>query len=163
MAGTGLYFEDYAVGDRFTSPGRTVTESDVVTFAGLSGDFNPLHVDAEAAAESPFGQRVAHGLLVMAIASGLSNQMGIFAGTSLGLLGFQDWRFKAPVLFGDTIHVEMEMRDLKRSRTGDRGVVTYLRQVINQKGEVTQEGTCVALVKAREGAHETTEANSGIQ
>lgn len=100
-----MYFEDFEVGATFTTGGRTVTESDVMTFAGLSGDLNPLHVDREFSKRAGFDTPVAHGLLVLSIASGLGIQTGIFTGTNLALLGLEDWRFVAPVRFGDTVRM----------------------------------------------------------
>jgi acyl dehydratase len=102
----GTYFSDFNVGDTFRSVGRTVTESDVCTFAGLSGDFNPLHTDAVFAAKTPFGQRIAHGMLIASISTGLGQTLGIFEGTTLALME-QSFKYKAPVFFGDTVHMQL--------------------------------------------------------
>ena len=100
----GLYFEEYTVGDGITSQGRTVTEGDIVNFAMLSGDWNPLHTDAEAAKATPYGERIAHGLLVLSMATGLTERLGILNQTVLGFMGL-DWEFRAAVKIGDTIRV----------------------------------------------------------
>src|SRR5512134_1781691 len=101
----GMYFEEFQVGQVIYSAGRTITESDIVAFAGLSGDFNQMHVDAEYSARTPFGQRVAHGLLVLSIASGLAVQTGVMEGTVIAFREVNDWKFIKPVFIGDTIHV----------------------------------------------------------
>ncbi|MFN2196995.1 MAG: MaoC/PaaZ C-terminal domain-containing protein, partial [Anaerolineales bacterium] len=99
----GKYFEEFEVGQRIVTAGRTVTEADVVTFAGLSGDFNQMHVDAEYSAKSMFGQRVAHGLLGLSIASGLAVQTGVLEGTILAFREITEWKFSRPIFLGDTI------------------------------------------------------------
>ncbi len=144
-----LYFEDVDVGHRLVTGGRTVTEADLVNFAGVSGDFNPLHLDAEFAKDSIFGQRVAHGVLVLAVATGLRQGLGAFAGTLMGLLEIRSWRFLAPVFVGDTVSVETEITELRPTSKPDRGVVTQRITVRNQDGVNVQEGEFVALLKRR--------------
>ena len=90
-----MYFEDFEVGATFSTAARTITESDVMAFAGVSGDFNPLHVDREFCGTLPYGEPIAHGLLVLSVASGLGVQTGIFSGTNLAFLGIEEWRFSA--------------------------------------------------------------------
>ena len=104
-----LYFEDVEVGFRFETPSRTVTEADLVAFAGVSGDFNPLHTDRVFAATSIYGERIAHGALVLSLVTGLRQRVGLFDGTLMGLLEIRSWRFVAPVLIGDTIRVASEV------------------------------------------------------
>ena len=104
-------------------------------FARLSGDFSPLHVDEEFARATPFGGRVAHGMLVLALAAGLQNQLGIFEGTALALLGLGPVRFTRPVRLGDTIHTEMVVREVRESPEPDRGIVVLEVTVKNQRGE----------------------------
>lgn len=145
-----MYFEDFQVGATFVTSGRTVTESDVMTFAGLSGDLNPLHVDREFAKEAGFETPIAHGLLVLSIASGLGIQTGIFTGTNLALLGLEDWRFVAPVRFGDTIRMQSTVLETRRSSKPDRGVIRVGQEIRNQRGETVQKGVFVSLMKARE-------------
>ena len=146
---TALYFEDFEVGATFTTGGRTVTESDVMTFAGLSGDLNPLHVDREFSKRVGFDTPVAHGLLVLSIASGLGIQTGIFTGTNLALLGLEDWRFVAPVRFGDTVRMHSTVLETRVSSKPDRGVVRIGQEIKNQRDETVQTGVFVSLMKTR--------------
>jgi acyl dehydratase len=147
-----LYFEDVEVGSTFTTLRRTITEADIVNFAGVSGDFNPLHMDAEFAKESLFGQRVAHGVLVLGVATGLRQGIGLFDGTLMGLLELRTWRFLAPVFIGDTVRVETEIVELRPTSKPDRGVMTQRISVLKQDGTVVQEGELVALLKRKEPA-----------
>lgn len=146
-----LYFEDMGVGERWVSPRRTITEADVAAFAGLAGDFNPLHVDEVFAASGAFGRRVAHGTLVLAVATGLRQQMPIFRGSMRALLEFRSWRFRRPVFFGDTVAVVTTVLEARETSNPDQGVVVQGVEVVNQDGEVVQEGELVSLV-ARRGA-----------
>ncbi len=146
---TPMYFEDFEVGATFSTAARTITESDVMTFAGLSGDFNPLHVDREFSKSSPFGEPIAHGLLVLAVASGLGIQTGIFSGTNLAFLGLEDWRFVGAVKFGDTIRMESTVLETRRTSKRDRGVVRIGQEIKKQDGEVVQTGVFVSLMAAR--------------
>jgi acyl dehydratase len=143
-----LHFEDLEVGTETETDSRTVTEADVVAFAGLSGDYNPLHVDAEFARTTPFGERIAHGLLGLAIASGLVSRTGAIEGTTLAFLA-TEWRFTAPIKLGDTITVRSRVADKRETSKPDRGVVTFAVQVVNQRSEVVQEGTQTLLMKRR--------------
>lgn len=147
----GMYFEEFEVGQKFISAGRTVTESDIVSFAGLSGDFNQIHVDAEYSKNSPAGQRVAHGLLGMAIASGLAVQTGVMEGTILYFREINEWKFVKPIFIGDTIHVELEVLETKAlPRIGGGSVVIGLA-VKNQKDETSMKGTWTVLIASRPG------------
>ena len=146
-----LYFEDFQVGQRFTTPARTVTEADIVNFAGVSGDFNPIHTDAEFARGTPFGQRIAHGLLVLAMLTGLRQRTGHFEGTLIAWLEIRSYRFLKPVLIGDTVHGETEILEKRETSRPDRGILVQRVRVLNQKGEVVQEGEFVTLVRRREG------------
>lgn len=142
----GLYFEEYTVGDYVTTPGRTITEADIVNFAALSGDWNSIHVDAEYAKQGMFGERIAHGLLGLSIASGLAVQMGFITGTVIAFMGL-DWKFRAAIKIGDTIHVRAEIAEKKAVPRLGGGIVTFNVEVINQRGETTQKGTWSMLVK----------------
>lgn len=142
----GRTYDQLNVGDKFVSPGRTVTEGDVVTFAGVSGDYNPLHTDAEFARATPFGERVAHGMLVAAMGTGLGNQMGVLEGTTLALME-QVIRYKAPVKFGDTIHIELIVKEKRESSKPGRGVVIFDVPVINQSGQAVIEMQWTLLMK----------------
>jgi acyl dehydratase len=144
-----LYFEDVEVGFRFETPRRTVTEADLVAFAGLSGDFNPLHTDAVFAADSIYGERIAHGALVLSLATGLRQRVGLFDGTLMGLLEIRQWRFKAPVLIGDTIRVANEVTELRPTSRSDRGIMVQRVEVIKQDATIVEEGELVLLLRRR--------------
>jgi acyl dehydratase len=144
------FYEDVEIGFQFTSAGRTITETDLVNFSGLSGDFNPLHTDAEYAARSIYGQRLAHGALVLSLATGLRQRTGLFDGTLMGLLEIRSWKFLRPVFAGDTITVVTEVIDLREASKPDRGVMTQHVEVHNQRGEVVNEGELVALLRRRD-------------
>jgi acyl dehydratase len=146
-----LYFEDFQVGQRFTTPARTVTEADIANFAGVSGDFNPIHTDAEFARSTPFGVRIAHGLLVLSMLTGLRQRSGHFEGTLIAWLEIRNYRFLKPVFIGDTIHGETEILEKRETSRPDRGILVQKVRVLNQKGEVVQEGEFVTMVKRREG------------
>ena len=143
-----LFYEDVEVGAVFESAGRTVTEADIVAFAALSGDWNRIHTDAEYAKRTPYGQRIAHGLLGIAIASGLSVRLGVFADTTIAMLGVE-WTFRAPVFIGDTVRLRMRITSKRRASRGARGILTRRLELLNQRDEVVQEGTISLLVKAR--------------
>ncbi len=142
------YFEDFEVGDRVVTQGRTITEADIVAFAGVSGDFNPLHLDAESTRDGMFGGRIAHGLLVLSAASGLAWQLGITTGTVEAFLSLE-WKFRAPVKIGDTICVEAEVTQRKAMPSAGGGVVTLNVVVKNQRGETAQKGQWTVMVKNR--------------
>ena len=148
-AGEAVYFEDIRVGEEYSSPGRTVTEADIVIFAGLSGDYNVLHTDAEHMKASLFGERIAHGLLGLSIQQGLlSRDMPAWANESLAGLR---WKFKGPIKIGDTIHVRARVAAKKDGPGPGRGTVTMARTVLNQRGEVVQEGETEHAVERRDG------------
>ncbi|MFQ5399974.1 MAG: MaoC/PaaZ C-terminal domain-containing protein [Anaerolineae bacterium] len=142
----GLTFDEFEIGDCYKSQGRTVTEADVVTFAGLSGDFNPLHTNAEFGKATPFGERIAHGMLIMAMATGMANWTGIFEGTTLALME-QVIRYKGAVKFGDTVHLELEVLEKKPTSKPGRGVVRFAARVRNQRDEVVVDGEWTLLMK----------------
>ena len=144
-----LYFEDVEVGLRFETPRRTVTEADLVAFAGVSGDFNPLHTDAVFAAGTIYGQRIAHGALVLSLATGLRQRVGLFDGTLMGLLEIRRWQFKAPVLIGDTIRVVNEVTELRDTSKSDRGLMVQQVDVIKQDETVVAGGELVTLLRRR--------------
>ena len=145
----GRYFEEFAVGDKIITAGRTVTEADIVGFAGLSGDFNQIHVDDVYAKGSVFKQRVAHGLLGLSIASGLAVQTGFMEGTIMAFREVQEWKFSNPIFIGDTIHVELEVLETKAMPRLGGGLVTIKLTVKNQKGETAQQGKWLALMMSR--------------
>lgn len=144
----GLYFEDFEEGKEYVSRARTVTEADVVAFAGLSGDYNPLHTDAEFMKSSPFGERIAHGMLVSSIGTGLSSQMGWFEGTTVALLEVT-FRFKAPVKLGDTVHLVIKVKNKKTTSKPDRGVLQMEANVVNQRDELVIEGEWTTMMRRK--------------
>jgi acyl dehydratase len=144
----GRYFEEFQVGDVVVSARRTITEADVVMFAGLSGDYTPIHTDEEYARQGLFGQRVAHGLLGLSIASGLTARLGFIEGTALAFRELT-WKFSLPIFFGDTIHVKATVASLKALRRLGGGSVTFDIQVINQEDKVVQRGEWVLLIASK--------------
>ncbi len=144
----GTFFSDFEVGQEFISGRRTITETDVVMFAGLSGDYNPLHTDKVFAEKTPFKQRVAHGMLIASISTGLGQTLGIFEGTTLALME-QTFKYKAPVFFGETIHFKLTVNATKASSKGGKGVVTFDAHIIKQDGTVVNEGTWVVMFRDR--------------
>jgi acyl dehydratase len=142
-----LYFDDVAVGQEWESQGRTVTETDIVNFAGLSGDFNPIHVDHEFAKSTPFRRPIAHGVLVMAISTGLGTTSPPVR--TIAFLGIRDWQFKGVVFAGDTIRVRTRVVSKEVRGRGKRGEVVWQRTIVNQEGKVVQEGLTVTLVESR--------------
>lgn len=145
----GLHFEDFTAGRAFQTAARTVSEGTVDAFAGLSGDFNPLHVDEELARRGPMKGRIAHGMLVLAIATGQANQLGIFEGTTLALLGMDRIRWTAPVRLGDTIHTVLTVREVRESSRPDRGVVLLDVAVRNQRDETVCQSEWTTLMARR--------------
>ena len=150
QARTGLYFEEFEVGQSIISPGRTITEADVVSFAALSGDWNAMHTDAEYSSDHPFGQRVAHGLLGLSIASGLAMRLGILEETALAFREIGSWKFSLPIFFGDTIRVQVTVTGTKPMRRIGGGLVTLKVEILNQDDKVVQRGTWGVLVIGRE-------------
>jgi len=147
----GLLFEEFEHGRRFETPGRTITEADIVGFAGLSGDFNPLHVDEVFAAASEFGGRIAHGPMALGMAFGLASRLDLLDGTVMALLSVT-WDFKAPVRAGDTLRAIIEVVEARPSKKPDRGVVGLRFQMLNQHGTVVQIGGCRVLMRRRDTA-----------
>jgi 3-hydroxybutyryl-CoA dehydratase len=145
----GMYFEEFTAGQKIVTAGRTVTEHDVVAFAGLSGDFNQMHLDAEYAKATPFGQRVAHGLCILSIASGLAVQTGILEGTVIAFREISEWKFSLPVFIGDTIHVELEVMETKALPRLGGGLVGITLSVKNPKDEVVHRGKWSVLMASR--------------
>ena len=143
-----MYFEDYQIDQVRTSRGRTITEADIVNFAGLSGDFVELHVNEEYAKNGPFGRRIAHGALIFSISTGLMVQMTADHEAIVAFRGVDQLRFVAPVFIGDTIHVVKKTID-KQSKDGIRGLVTFETTVLNQDGKAVLTYTDRLMVKCR--------------
>ena len=144
----GLYFEEFEIGQTVITAGRTVTEADVVNFAALSGDYNQIHTDAEFSRTTPFGERIAHGLLVLSIASGLLAQLGLIEGT---IIAFRElsWKFSKVVLLGDTVHVRTEVSGKKALPRLGGGLVILKLRVLNQQNEVVAHGEWQALMACK--------------
>jgi len=145
----GFYFEQFEPGQKIITAGRTITEADVVNFAGLSGDYNQMHVDAAYSQKTPFGQRVAHGLLIVSVVSGLAVQTGLMEGTVMAFREIDEWKFAKPVFLGDTVHAVLEVREKKELRRIGGGSVTIDVDVVNQDEEVVMKGVWVVLIASR--------------
>jgi acyl dehydratase len=143
----GLYFEEFEVGQTIETPARTITETDVVIFAGLSGDYNPLHTDAEFAKETMFGERIAHGLLGLAVVSGLAWRTGFMEGTADALISVET-KFRNPVKFGDTIRARFMVKQKKEMKRMGGGFVTLGVVVLNQRDETVQKGDWTVLIRS---------------
>lgn len=143
-----LWFEDFELGAERTTATHTVTDGDIAAFAQVSGDYNPLHLDDDYAAQGPFGRRIAHGLLGLALASGLMQQSGLTAETLVAFLGLE-WAFRRPLFPGDTMRVRMRVAGKRPTRDPGRGLVRLELAVLNQEDDVAQEGTFAVLVRRR--------------
>lgn len=128
-----MFFDDFTMDATFITDGRTITEADIAAFALLSGDFNPIHMDAEYAKASQFGQRIAHGLLVLSISSGLTVKSGLTSDSVIAFYGIDKLRFTKPVFVGDTIKVKSRVVELSSKQT--KGVVVFETRVFKQNGE----------------------------
>jgi acyl dehydratase len=144
-----LYYEDAPAGLAFDTDGIVVTETHVVAFAGLSGDFFALHMDDEFARSLGFEGRVAHGLLGLILVDGLKNRASQRF-QAIASLSWQ-WNFRKPIYPGDRIHGHLRVADKRLTRRGDRGILTLAVEVRNQKGEVVQDGTNLLMVRTRAG------------
>lgn len=145
----GMYFEEFEVGQQILTAGRTVTEADIVNFAGLSGDFNQIHIDAEYSRGTLLEQRVAHGLLGLSIASGLVVQTAVMEGTIIAFREINEWKFAKWVAIGDTIHVVIEVKETKAiPRLGGGSVVIEL-DVRNQRDETVMKGAWSAIFASK--------------
>lgn len=151
MEVTGRYFDDLPLGMEFESPSRTVTETDVVMFAAMTGDFDEVHTSEHFAKNTQFGTRIAHGLLGLTMAHGLLwSRTGMLRGTGIAFAGIREWKFLQPILIGDTIHVRYRVAERHASRSKpDRGVVSFGLEVVNQRGEVVQAGVKDLMMKRR--------------
>jgi acyl dehydratase len=145
----GYYFEEFKTGQIYTSPGRTVTEADVMSFAALTGDWTRLHTDAVYAAQQPFGQRVAHGMLGLSIASGLAMRLGFLEETILAFREINYWKFILPIFLDDTIRMQATVRETKTMPRLGGGLVIIEIEVLNQDDKAVQRGSWSVLVKSQ--------------
>jgi 3-hydroxybutyryl-CoA dehydratase len=150
-----LFFDDVEIGQEWLSPGRTVTETDIVNFAGLSGDFNPIHVDHEFAKTTPYHHPIAHGLLILSISSGLALHHPPMR--TLAFVSVRAWQFKGPVFIGDTIRVRTRVLEKEVKARGRRGRIAWERTILNQEDKVVQEGITETLVEGRAARNQKLE------
>ena len=148
----GMFWEEWEIGAEFQTASRTITEADVVNFAGISGDYNPLHIDEEFCKQTQFGTRIAHCPLVYSIAAGLLFQLHLYDDTLIAFLGFDSLKFTLPVKIGDTVRVRVEVLEKRETSKPDRGVMKRLLQVLNQRDEIVQEGVQAFLLKKKSAA-----------
>lgn len=148
----GLYFDDFEIGQEFLTPARTITSTDIVNFACLTGDFNEVHTNFEYCRDTQFGSPIAHGPLVYGVMGGLQYASGINDGTLIALLQIDAWRMLAPVQHGDTIRLRARVVDKKASSKPDRGVITFQRECVKQDGSVVQEMRATLLYRRRPAA-----------
>ena len=144
----GFYLEDYEIGREYTSQGRTITEADVVNFAGVSGDFNPLHTDEEFGKANQFGKRIAHGALGFIISNGLNTQLGIAEGTTIAFIECTV-KYTAPLLIGDTVHIVVIPTEVIHSSKPGKGILKQLVKLVNQDERVIMESNQTLMVKSR--------------
>jgi len=149
---SSLYLDDFKVGQTFESTGRTITETDLTMFSMLSGDWNPIHADAEFSRATRYAQRLVHGALGIAISTGMLHQIGIFERSVIAMLGFREWNFLKPLLIGDTVHLHLEILSVEPGRSGRSGKLGRRFRLVNQRGEIAQEGESDVLVLTHEGA-----------
>lgn len=148
---TGMYYEDFEVGMELRTPRRTMTLTDIVNFACLTGDFNAPHSDHDFCKTQPYGEPIAHGPLVWAMAGGLGYASGITDGTVVAMLGVDKWRVHLPVKHGDTIHVVQRVTDKRTTSKPDKGIVTFSREIRNQRDEVVQSAIATNMFRRRPG------------
>lgn len=144
-----LYFEDFEVGQSFESGGRTITETDLTFFSMLSGDWNPIHADSEFAKSTRYGQRLVHGTLGIAIATGMLHELGIFHESAVAMMSINQWKFVAPILVGDTLHLRLEITELDPGKSERVGRLGRRFVMVNQRDEIVQDGMSDLLIKKR--------------
>ena len=145
---SGKYFDEWILGEEFVTATRTMTETDVVMFAAMSGDYNELHTSVEVTRGNQFGKRIVHGLLGLAVSHGLLFRTGYLEGTAIAFLGVSEWKFIAPIFFGDTIHVKVKVVETKASNSkNDRGVLKLYLEILTQDGKIVQSGYKTLMMK----------------
>lgn len=145
----GLYFEDFEIGQEFLTPARTITSTDIVNFACLTGDFNEVHTNFEYCRDTQFGQPIAHGPLVYGVMGGLQYASGMNDGTLLALLQIDAWQMLVPVVHGDTIRLRARVIGKKASSKPDRGVITFERECVKHDGTIAQKMKATLLYRCR--------------
>lgn len=158
----GLWFEEFTEGLSLESRGRTISEADIVNFAGISGDFNPMHTDAEYAKGSQFGARVAHGALIFSVATGLLYQLGFLEKTVIAFTGFE-MKLRAPVFIGDTIKVTSTVSKRRAMAAAGGGLITFDIKVTNQNNDVVQKGELTVMVASDPAVVKPAVANSSTE
>lgn len=148
---SGMYFEDFSPGQRFVSAGRTITEADLTMFSMLSGDWHPIHADAEFCKTTRYGARLVHGALGIAIATGMMHELGIFKDSAVAMLSLREWAFTRPIFVNDTLHLELEIIGVEAGKSGTVGSVDRRLRLVNQKGEIVQDGLTAVLVLKKAG------------
>jgi len=144
----GYYFEDIEIDKTLVTRGRTVTEADIVQFAALTGDYNPMHTNAEYMKTHPMGQRVAHGMLTLSYAVGQLYQLGFMERTVLAFRGLE-MKFSLPVLIGDTIHVRLTVKEKKEMKRLGGGIISAEIKILNQDGKTVQSGIMELLLASK--------------
>jgi 3-hydroxybutyryl-CoA dehydratase len=144
----GMYFEEFEVGYEIVSAGRTISETDIVNFAALTGDWTQIHVNAEYAKGTMFGQRVTHGLMGLSYAAGLGAQLGFIEETVLAFRSLE-WKFSAPIFIGDTIHLRAKVKEKKELKKLGGGSIVFEMRLLNQEGKIVQKGTWSVLMKSK--------------
>lgn len=145
------YFEDFAVGQTLTTGGRTITEADITAFAAFSGDWTPIHTNAVYAAQTPYGQRIAHGLIGLAAATGQVMHSGILDSAILAWREILDWKFSLPIFIGDTLCTRITVTETRAVRRAGGGLVTLNVEILNQDQKIVQHGAWSVLLKGRQG------------
>lgn len=143
------YYEDFAEGQVFTTPARTITEGDLVQFTGLSGDYHPVHTDEEFSKGTRFGTRIAHGLLGVSIITGLMLRTGVFEESVVALLGIDNWKFHNPIFIGDTLKCKILIRGKRLSSKSSYGIVYRDFELYNQKNKLVQSGAMNVMILCR--------------
>jgi len=147
----GKFFDDFAVGEEYVTPTRTLTETDVVLFAAMSGDYNELHTSEAFGKTTQFGKRIGHGLLGLAVSHGLFFRLGLVEGTAIAFLGIDSWKFEAPFFLGDTIRVKVQVAEKTPSRSKpDRGVIRFFFQVLKEDQSVIQSGFKTIMIRRKQ-------------
>ena len=147
----GKFFDDFVVGEEYVTPGRTLTETDVVMFAAMSGDYNELHTSEAFGKTTQFGRRIGHGLLGLAVSHGLFFRLGLVEGTAIAFLGIDSWKFEAPFFLGDTIRVKVQVAEKTPSRSKpDRGVIRFFFRVLKDDQTVIQSGFKTIMIRRKQ-------------